>query len=257
MKSLFEHFPATSSLVEVAKDSSEEINKATGAAWYLNLPIWLSLAPFFMVALIPTLLADSVYHIVGIFDLSRSSLMSVADYMKEMPEGIKKIAITLGLAAAAITALTLVSSSVFALLFVLKAAVTLAAITHIGMVIKENMPNIRAFVETIHDKASAFFERRRANISSFINMFSFRVKKETGAPIVSGDQPAAPVEYTYFPNRPSRTDIYNNLPGNPFAGMFSRTTATAESLSEMTGNQQSQDTTALLTGSQARPSTPV
>jgi hypothetical protein len=249
MQSILTHFPVTSILIKVAQEANEEINKSSGNSWYLNLPIWLALAPFFMVALIPTLLADSVFHVYTIFDLGRSNIMSFKDFIKnQVPEGVKKIVLTLAVAVAAVVALNLLSSSVYLMLFALKAAVVIAAITHIVMVIHENMPNIREAAGTALEKVSEFLDKRRANISNFFKAFTFRIKKETGAPIVQGvqnDEPANAPEYEYFPYFPSRTDVYNSLynslPGNPISWIYSRSTEEAQSLSGMRSDAANQD----------------
>jgi hypothetical protein len=235
-KSILEHFPATNALTQVAKGVNEELNKSAGDAWYVNLPIWLALAPFFMLGLIPTLLADSVYHLHTIFDLSWSNIMSVLTTIRnETPEGIKKIGMTLGAAALSITALNLITGSVFAVLFILKAAIVLVATTYIGLVIKENLPNMRDVAETARENISAFLQRRRTNINNFFSIFTFRIRNETGVPLVAGNEPAAPPTYTYFPNMPSRTDIYNNLPSNPLAWCFKRSTATETEAPRLSG----------------------
>lgn len=237
MDSTFKPFPATSSLFKVAVEVNDEINKATQNSVYLNIPVWLALSPFFTVALIPTLLADSVFHIFNIFDLTWESIMSLKDFIKnEVPEGIKKIAVTLGLAVGGITLVNLVSGSVYAVFFTLKVTIVLAALTHIALVIKQNMPNMLAASEALKEKLAAFFDNRRTNISNFFKAFTFRVKKETGTPVVSGEESAAPAEYDYFPYMPSRTDLYKKLPGNPFSWLFSRTSAQAQPLSGMAGN---------------------
>lgn len=243
MKSILAHFPVTHSLFQVAEGVSEEVNSSTGNSVYLNIPIWLALAPFFMLALIPTLLSDSMFQLYEIFGLSWSNIMSVINYIRnETPEGIKKIAITVGLAIGSIALLNVISGSVYAVFFALKAAIVLAAITHVGLVIKENIPNMMGFAELVRERTSEFLDRRRTNISNFFKVFTFRIKKETGVPVVSGDEPAAPVEYVYFPYMPSGADICESItPGfvrNPFAGMFSRSTAQAAPLSGMASSNE-------------------
>lgn len=204
--------------------------------------------------------------------------MSLPNFTRnKVPDGIKKIVFALGMAIGAITLLNIVSgsflASLFALkisialalityhhgfalmtlgavgflsivsgpvvamsftLFAMKAAIALFAIAYTGLIIKENTHNIVRFAEFVKDTSST-------NISNFLRMFTFRIKKETGGPIMSSNEPAAPVEYEYFPYMPSRADmwdgIYQRCPSNPFAGIFSRTTAQAQSLSGMAADK--------------------
>lgn len=244
MGSKFQYFSSSVELpnsVKLANEANSLVNWWLDASFknvndntkkYLDIAIKLALAPLFMVALIPALLTDSLWNISTIFDLSWSNIMSLREIVDEIPEGIKKIAITLGLAVAAVTFVNLITGSVFAVLYALKLVIVLAAVTQVGIIIKENMHNLRTIAETVQEKISDFLSRCSSKVSSFLNAFTFRAIRANGGPVVQSDQSATtpPVKYDYFPNMPSYTDVYNSLPNNPFAGMFSRTAAQASSL---------------------------
>jgi len=141
-----------------------------------------------------------------------SFVTSIKDFISATPDGIKQIAFATGMAVASVVLVGILANSIYAFSFVVQAAIILVSVAYCATVIKENIPNIK-------DAASGFFERRRAGASSFFKIFTFREKRATGAPSVAGEP--APKEYHYFPYMPSRTDIYNNLPANPFTWLYS------------------------------------
>ncbi len=247
MQSLLDldNFPCTKVLVEFAKLIDDEIKLVVGDAWYLRISYSLAVSPFFMVALIPALVSDSIYHVCSTFGFNWEDVMALKDFIeREIPEGVKKIGITIGMAIGAILLVSLISSSVFAVLLALKVAIGLAAVTHIGFVINENMPYIRSAWESAKEKMS---ESLAKGLAGFSNFFTFRAKKETGAPVVAGQEPAGRAEYVYFPGVPSRQDIYNSLPNNPLVWLCSRSTTVNSR--DLSGQELEEESTPLVSPS--------
>lgn len=182
-----QHFPCTRVLLDGAQELNGQLDQATGNKWYLNLPFWLASVPFFMLGLTASLFADAMVHLGLIFNIRWRDVVNLKEYLQnEVPEGIQKIALTIAIAATAIFALSLLSGSVYFLLAMLQLSIAIAAVTHIVLVIQENIPKLQQVAEAVYEKMPAMPSREQMR-----------------------DQVCR-----------HGTTIYNKLPNNPFRGLF-------------------------------------